>query len=214
MNDTDRLFAEYEEDPDGYEADEYEWEYEDEYEVEYEQAEDVLDEAEEMELAAELLEATDDDEVKRVVDKAMGRKNRKLARSPRRRGALGKFLGRAFKGLAGGAATVLGGPVVGGAVRRLLGDRELEGLSAEDQEFEGARRMVRLCRRAAEEASEISPAVGPRTAAKAAVTRAVREEAPELLRRKRRTPSSTGGQAQRGEWVRDRRRRAIILHNV
>ena len=106
-------------------------------------------EAEELELAAELLEIADEAEL----DRFLGRLIRRAGRSVR--SDAGRALGGLLKRTARKAL-----PIVGRAVGGRLGGRiapsagrifglELEGLSPEDQEFETARRIVRLADTAA-----------------------------------------------------------------
>jgi uncharacterized protein (DUF697 family) len=221
MHDIDRTVTEFESDLDEYEA-EYD-EYEAEYEDEYEYAEGVFDEAEEMELAAELLSTSDEYELDQFLGKLfkkVGRKVKKFAKS-----ATSGSLGSIIKGAAKKALPIVGGAlgtVVGGPVGTALGSKlasgagnmfglELEGLSPEDQEFEVARRVVRFAGEAAKNAAEISPAVEPRTAAKAAAVAAAKKHAPGLLRPQPRMPSGIGA-ARSGRWL--RRGAKIVLMGV
>ncbi len=181
-------------------------------------------EAEEMELAAQLLEITDEAELDQFlgnlfkkVSGAVGR----VIKSPVFRGLGGVLKGVAKKALpiAGGAlGTFFGGPV-GGALGSQLASGagrifglELEGLSGEDQEFEVARRYVRLAGEAAKQAALAPPNVSPQQAVNAAVTAAAQQHAPGLLgpRRMPAPPAvGAGGRRQSGRWV--RRGRTIIL---
>lgn len=218
---------------------EYEGEHEDEYEDEYEAFGDGLGEfefevdymdspfsdAEEMELAAELLEVYDEAELDQFLGKLIKRVGRKA----------GKFLksrtGRALKGtlrrvakkalpIAGGAVgSVFGGPA-GGALGsraasmagRIFG-LELEGMSPEDQEFELARRFVRLSGEAAKQAA-LAPKNAPTPAVvKTSVARAAQKHAPGLAAG---AAVAAGRPVRRrkkgGRWV--RRGRKIILLGV
>ena len=228
MHDIDRTLMEYESGMDGY-GGEYEGEYEaeyDEYEAEYDDTE-VFDEEEEMDLAAELLSVSDDEELDQFLGKLIKkgfRKVRKFAKS-----STGRALGGLLKGVAkkalpivGGAlGTAIGGPAggaIGGklasAASRLF-EMELEGLSPEDQEFEVAKRVVRLAGSAAKQAAFAPSNMPPKAAAKAAVVAAAKKHAPGLLRP---APSSAasmlGGPGARrsGRWV--RRGSKIILMGV
>jgi uncharacterized protein (DUF697 family) len=235
MHDLDRTLMEYESGMDGYagefddeyeaEYDEYEAEY-DEYEAEYDEYE-VFDEEEELELAAELLSVTGDEELEQFLGKLIkkaGRKVRKFVKSSTGR-ALGKILkGAAKKALpiVGGAlGTAIGGPA-GGAIGgklaagagRLFG-LELEGLSPEDQEFEVAKRVVRLAGSAAKKAALAPTNMPPKAVAKAAAVAAAKKHAPGLLRPVPPSAASMlGGPGTRrsGRWI--RRGSKIILMGV
>jgi hypothetical protein len=107
-----------------------------------------------------------------------------------------------FGGPLGGA---LGSKLASGA-GQIFG-LEVEGLSGEDQEFEVARRFVRLASSAAAQAARVNPA-NPRAAVRAAIQQAARRHAPGLLQ-PRGTSLPFIGRRQRGIWI--RRGRAIIL---
>ena len=236
MHDIDRTLMEYESDYEDYEdefEDEFEsdydseYEYEDEFEDEYFDSEGVFSEEEEMQLAAELLAVSDDEELEQFLGKLIkrvGRKVKKFAKS-----STGRALGRILKGaakkalpIAGRAiGTAFGGPA-GGAIGgklastagRLFG-LELEGLSPEDQEFEVARRFVRFAGDAAKNAAKTSPAAPPKTAAKAATIKAAKKHAPGLLRTAAKPiPASMSSisSGRSGRWI--RRGRKIVLMGV
>jgi uncharacterized protein (DUF697 family) len=236
MHDIDRTLMEYESGTNGYEGeheaefgDEYEYEFEGEYEA-YEEPE-VFDEEEEMDLAAELLSVTDDEELEQFLGslvKKVGRKARKFVKS-----GTGRALGGLLKGVAkkalpiigGAAGTALGGPVggaIGGklaATASRLFEMELEGLSPEDQEFEVAKRVVRLAGSAAKKAALAPSNMPPKAAAKAAVIAAAKRYAPGLLREVASPTDSpatsiadTSGAGRSGRWV--RRGSKIILMGV
>jgi hypothetical protein len=221
MHDIDRTLMEYEP----------EMEFETDYEYgdfDYEDMEGVLDEAEEMTLAAELLGVMDEaelDEIFKNLFKKVGGKLGKFIKSP---------VGSALRGILKSAAqkalpalgTVIGGPA-GGALGSQLASAgsqifglELEGLSEEDQEFEMAKQFVRFAGTAAEMAANASPNVEPKIAAKSAAVTAAQQHAPGLLR-----PAGTSGPSmssmaatpmtgngRSGRWI--RRGRKIILHGV
>lgn len=231
MHDIDRTLMEYEPEME-FEADqEGDYEY-DEYEYEYADMEGALDEAEEMALAAELLEITDEAELDQFFGKLfkkIGRAAGKFIKSPVGR-ALGGILKSAAKKalpIVGGAlGTVIGGPA-GGALGSQLASAggkmfglELEGLSQEDQEFEVARHFVRFAGTAAEMAANASPSVDPRMAAKSAAVAAAHKHAPGLLRPVGASSSAMSsmsatpmmGSGRSGRWI--RRGRKIILLNV
>lgn len=219
----------------GYEAGQYEGGYE------LEMQESPLHEAMEMELAAELLEVTNEAELDRFLGnliKRVGRTVGRVVRSPigRALGGVLKPLAKAALPIAGRAVgTFFGGPV-GGMIGGKLADTagrlfglELEGLSAEDREFEVARRYVRLAATAANNATTAPPNVDPQSVARGAVAAAARVVAPGLTGVPRPQPVGNGGVPgagrpysggfqvptggrRRGIWV--RRGRSIILHGV
>jgi hypothetical protein len=212
------LEADYED-----ESDQSEFDTEQEYYGEAE-LENPLDEVEEMEYAAELLEITDEQELDQFLGKLISRVSRAaggIIRSPAGK-ALGGMLKSAAKKalpIAGRAVgTYFGGPA-GGAIGGKLASAaggifglELEGLSGEDQEFEVARRFVRLAASATQKAAQAPAGAPPQAAARSALAAAARRHAPGLL-----SPSVGGavsaayggGRARSGRWV--RRGRKIIL---
>lgn len=217
----------------GYEFENYEFEN-DEYEYEYEgegeayggmhseaYAESPFSEAEEMELAAELLSVNNEAELEQFLGKLFKRAGRaigKFVKSP-----IGQQLGGILKGAAKQALPMLGGalgnlvlPGVGGALGSQLASGagsmlglELEGLSQEDQEFELARQFVRFAGAAAGNAAEVSPATPPAQAAQQAAVSAAQTHAPGLLKTSGAAnaarPGAYGQKCQhrkKGMWVR------------
>jgi hypothetical protein len=193
-------------------------EMEDEYdEYEYEQDEGaayteteaggVLDEADEMELASALLEVTDEGELDEFIGNFV-----KRFRSP---------AAKALKGLLKKAALqalpivrmALGGPASGDVAAQAgkLFGLELEGLSAEDQEFEAAKAFVTFAADAANNAAQAEPEVPPQTAARAGFVAAARQHAPGLVRPTGR-PSPIGTRKRRGQW--ERYGRHIVVRDV
>jgi uncharacterized protein (DUF697 family) len=220
MHDIDRTLLEMEPETDTFET---EYEYD---ESEYSDTEAVFDEAAEMELAAELLGITEEAELDQFfgkIFKKVGRAVGKFVKSP-----VGRSLGRVLKGVAKKALPAVGGalgsfvPGVGTAIGTKLGmaaanlfEVELEGLSPEDQEFEVARRFVRLTEEAAKNAALAPPSANPQAAAKAALVAAAKMHAPGLLRGG--TTSTTaaavpGVPGRSGRWI--RRGRKIVLMGV
>jgi len=221
MHDIDRTLTEFEPEIDALESDQFEFVEETEPFGETD-SESPLDESEEMELASQALEITDEFEL----DQFLGNLIRKAGR------AVGKFvktpIGRALGGIlkrvakkalpiAGGAlGGVFGGPVgaaigskLASAAGRMFG-LELEGLSPEDQIFELSRRFVRFASAAARNAAQASPICSPQAAAKAAVVAAARRYAPGLLRAAGpATATLATGMGRGGRWI--RRGRKIIL---
>ncbi len=147
-----------------------------------------LNEAMEMELAAELLGVTNEEELEQFLGGLVKKVGGFL------KSGVGKTLGGVLKGIAKKALPIVGGaigsfvaPGVGTAVGSSLGSMagklfglELEGLSGEDREFEVARRFVRLASAAARQAALAPPHMTPYAAAKKAVVLASRKHAPGL----------------------------------
>lgn len=213
MHDIDRTQLESE--FSGFEADEFG--YEDGSEVFGENgSESPFGEAEEMELAAELLGVTTEAELDQFLGGLIRKAGRAIGgfvRSPVGRaigGALksvartalpiaGRAIGTYFGGPAGGA---IGGKLAG-AAGRIFG-LELEGLSQEDQEFEVARRFVRLAGTAVKNAALAPAGTPPAVAARQAMAAAAQQHAPGLV-----GGGVSGVGRQSGRWV--RRGRAIIV---
>jgi uncharacterized protein (DUF697 family) len=235
MHDIDRTLADFEPEMEAYETDqdqdefgEFEQEYE--YEYEYEGTESAFNEEEEMELAAELLEVTDEEDLDQFLGKLMrraGKRIRKAVRSP-----VGRTVRRALRNVAKKALPTVGsalgsavapgvGTAVGGALGKAasnLFEMELEGLSPEDQEFEVAKRVVRFAGEAAKNAALARPNAKPEAAAKTAIINAAKKHAPGLLRREvSSTPANKrqgtdGASGRGGRWI--RRGRNIVLLGV
>lgn len=211
-----------------YESDAYEYEYEENEEYEGETyGESPFSEAEEMELAAELLSVASEEELDQFIGKLFkkaGRAIGKFIKSP-----IGKTLGGIVKGAVKNALPTIGGaignfvlPGAGGAIGSQLASRagsmlglELEGLSQEDQEFEIARQIVRFGGAAASNAAESETAAPPQQAAQAAAVSAAQQYAPGLLRPGAGQAATGRGRCrhpQGGRWV--RKGNAIILFGV
>ena len=173
----------------------YENDFEDSYEAEsdYEFSDSPFSEAEEMALASELLNVSNEAELDQFIGKILRRGFKTLLG-----GQLGSQLGGIIKGAAKTALPLLGAaagnlliPGAGGAMGSKLASAagsmlglELEGLSREDQEFQLARQIVRFGGAAARNAEEIEQSKpGPplETAHQAAVA-AAQQYAPGLLR--------------------------------
>ena len=140
MHDIDRTLMEYE---DEYEADydsdneyEYEYEYANEFEDEYgDEMENVFDESEEMEMASELLNVADDEELEyflRSLIKKAGRRIGKFVKSK-----TGRALGKMLKGVAKKAL-----PMVGGALGTMI-DRNLLSVKKSIQNYNSGPGMRR-----------------------------------------------------------------------
>jgi len=182
--------------------------------------ESPFNEVEEMELAAQLLEITDEAEL----DQFLGKLFKRVG------GGLGKVfrpLGGALKAVAKKALPFVGGalgsfiPVpgvgtaigsaVGGALSKAL-EMEFEGLSPEDQEFEMARRFVRLAGATARQATLAPPGVDPQLAARNALVSAARQQVPGRSNVGPVLTGATGRGQGSGRWL--RRGRAIIVFGV
>jgi hypothetical protein len=192
------------------------------------ESESAFDEIEEMELAADFLEVTDDAELDQFLGKLI--KRAKKAAGGFVKSGLGQQIGGLLKGAAKQALPALGNlalPGVGGQAGAKLGQLfglELEGLSPEDQEFEAARKFVRFAGEVAQAAAGAPPGVPAPQAANAAVIQAAQKHAPGLLRpaNGRRPVNRCGGVRRRvggryagrgtrgGRWVR-RGDRIILL---
>jgi hypothetical protein len=179
-----------------------------------------LSEAQEIELASELLEVGSDQEL----DRFLGNVFRKVGSAVGRfvRSDTGRALGGVLKDAAKQALPIVGrgigqwvspgrggdiGARVAGAAGRLLG-LELEGLSGEDAEFEVARQFVRFAGTAAQQAALAPPTVPAANAARGAATAAARLYAPGLLPRLQGRSGSAWPRS--GRWV--RRGRTIVLY--
>jgi hypothetical protein len=193
------------------------------------ESEGVFSEADEMELASEMLGITSEAELDRFLGgliKRAGQAVGSFVRSP-----TGQALGGILKGAARQALPTIGsaiGGYFGGSTGAQLGSRaasaagrlfglELEGLSHEDQEFEVARRYVRFAGEAVKNAALAPTGQDPRMAAKAAAVTAAQTYAPGLLQ----APSATQPAASTssglpmgstGHWI--RRGNKIVLYGI
>lgn len=203
------------------ELDEFEYGNTSEYTGEPE-LESPFDEAQEMELAADLLEVMDE----AALDQFLGNLMRRASQAT---GSLlqtstGRALGGILKGAARKALPHLGraiGTYISGSNGGDIGARlasqagrafglELEGLSPEDQEYELARRYVRFAGSAAQRAATMNSA-SPQRAARNATAAAARQHAPGLLR-KTQDLAPSSGRRDSGRWL--RRGRTVIIVNA
>jgi len=219
MHDIDRTTAEFnsgleefEYDDSAYEYDDSEYGYDSQYEIfDNREVASPLDDADEMELAEELLSVTDDAEMDQFLGKLFKKVRRRVGRfmkSPigRRLGGMLKQQAKKFLPQITGKLGSIGGfdPSM---LSGILGS-ELEGLAPEDQEFEAARGYVRLAAEAAKNATKAPATADPGQAAKSALVKAANRHAPGLLRD---TPTmSPLGPKRSGRWIR-RGRKIIIL---
>ena len=206
--------------------------YEMEGEDEAGEAEGGMYESEELELelAGELLELTNEQELDQFLGKLL------TTAASAGKAFLGSDAGKAVGGLLKGAAKQvlpqigqrlgdLVAPGVGGQfgsqVASSVGAKlglELEGLSAEDRELEAARAFVRFADETGRIAEVAPPSVPPAAAAAHAATVAARHHLPGIASviRDLRPPHPGGrsgpGPAMAGRWV--RRGSTIVLHDV
>ena len=168
------------------------------YEYQGESNEGTFNEVMEMELASELLSIQSEAEL----DQFLGKLFKKAVGAVKNfaKSGVGKALGGALKGIAKKALPLAGGalgsfipiPGVGTALGAAAGNAaaglfelELEGLSAEDREFEVARAYVRFAGNAARRAARMNN-MQPSRASRAAVIGAAKKYAPGLIARRRR----------------------------
>ena len=183
-------------------------------------AEGSFNEVTEMELASELLNVQSEAELDQFLGglfkKAVGAVS-KFARS-----STGKALGGMLKGIAKKALPIAGGALgtfiapglgtaIGGALGSAAGnlfELEMEGLSAEDREFEVARAFVRFAGNAAKKASGMSGR-NPAYSARQAIINSARRYAPGLLVNNIHTHVQ---ESDNGTWYRDGNR--IVLEGI
>ena len=191
-----------------------------------------LHEAQEIALASELLEVTNEAEMDRFLGRllsSVGGAARQVARTD-----TGRALGGILKSAARKALPIVGralgdriAPGRGTDVARLATDAgrlfglELEGLSGEDREFELARAFVRFGRDAARVAATAPRQSDPLAVARTAVQAAAKRSAPGLAPAggtRAGAACCAGGakagstRAGRGQWA--RQGRTIVLFNV
>jgi hypothetical protein len=201
MHDIDRAMFETEQE--SYENPSYEVFENESYEAEYE-----LD-SRESELAAELLEVTNEAELEQFLGNLLS------SAVSAARGFAGSAAGRALGGVLKNAARQVlpqVGQVIGNALAPGAGGQfgqragswlgrqfEYEGLSAEDREFEAARAFVRVANDAARRTVNAPPGVTAQQAAQAAVIAAARRSMPGLVPL---LSTSAHGHRSTGRWVR------------
>ncbi len=186
-------------------------------------AETGLDEAEEMELATEMLGVGSEAEMEYFLGKlisSVARKAGKALRSPVGKALVGILKNASRKALpmAGSAlGTMVGGPfgtAIGGQLASQAGHMlglELEGLSPQDQEFEAAKQFVKFAGAATQNALDAMRSGGsPVDAAAKAGAAAAKSYAPGLLRRAGALATASGLQS--GRWI--RRGNTIVLLGV
>ena len=191
-------------------------------EFEFGQQESPFSEAEEEELAAQLLEITDEAELDQFIGgliKKVAKAARSVIKSP-----IGQQVGGLIKGAIKKALPIAGG-AIGGAIApgagSAIGARlassagkifglELESLAEEEQEFEIARRLVRLAGSAVQNLAQSQGETSdPQAAAKAAVVAAAKTHAPGLVGGSSGSSAPRNGRAT-GRWYR-RGSRIIVV---
>ena len=176
-------------------------------------SENPFSEAEEMELAMELLSISTEEELDQFLGKFLKRAWKgvkkvgagiaKVARPflktalPLVGGALGSFIPIPGVGTAVGRA-------LGGAIGKAL-EMEFAGMEPEDREFELARRFVRIAGSAAQQAAQAAPNRDPKAVMQVALVAAARRHVPQLAQKKTAgfTPSRPAtGSSLSGRWLR------------
>ena len=137
----------------------------------------AFSEDEELELASELLELVDEQELDHFLGDLINEAGKAIGnfvRSP-----VGRAIGGVLKGVAKTALPIAGGALggfVGGPIGAMLGSNlasmagsalglELEGLSPEDREFEAARQFIRFAGATVKNALDAPTSVDPAVAA-------------------------------------------------
>jgi hypothetical protein len=178
----------------------------------------------ELELAAELLEVTDERELEQFLGdliKGAGRVLGKIVKSP-----IGQAIGGVLKDAAKTALPIAGGAlggVVGGPLGAAIGSNlasmaggalglELEGLSPEDRELEACKQFVRFAGVTVKNALEADGQGNPATVARRAAVEAARMHAPGLMNITENGAEVSGGPRRSGRWVRHHHK--IILLGV
>jgi len=182
----------------------------------------VFNEQDEMELAAELLDVSNEQELDQflgdLISKA-GRAIGSVVNSP-----IGKAVGGVLKAAAGKALPIAGGALgayfggplgarIGSGLASMAGQAlglELEGLSPEDQEFEASKQFVRFAGETVRQALQSASGSDPAQVAATAAAQAARAHAPGLANVVETGAPQSGRQS--GRWI--RRHGKIILLGV
>jgi len=186
-------------------------------------SESIFDEAQEMELAGELLSVSSDQELDQFLGKLIksaGRVIGKAVRSP-----VFRAIGGALKGvaktalpLAGTAlGTYFGGPLgaklggqLGSLGASLIKEVDLEGLTADERELEVARKFVQLAGHAVNRLANMPATASPIAAAKQAIIEAAKRVTPIVSGTVGSHPGLAQFRGRSGRWVR-RGRNIIVL---
>jgi len=185
----------------------------------------LLSEADEMQLASELLGVSTEAELDQFLGNLIKKASSAIGsvvRSP-----IGQAVGGVLKSaakkalpLAGGAlGGYFGGPLgakIGSGLASAAGSAlglEAESMAQEDREFEGAKQFVRFAANTVQKAAASPMAANPAAAAQAAATSAARQFLPGLISQ---TGAGAGiaaaGRGQTGKWL--RRGGKIVLYGV
>lgn len=224
MYESENTF-EFDTEMNSFESEQYESDQFENEQFEFEEAEwgEVFNESEVIELTAELMDVTNEEELDLFLGKLIkkaGSAIKKVVKSPIGRAVGGVLKGVAKKALpiAGGAlGTYFGGPLgakIGSGLASAAGKAlglELEALSQEDREFEGGKQFVRFAANTVKNAVSAPASIDPRRAAQAAVTKAAQKYAPVLLGAGAGAGASMG-KGRSGRWI--RRGRNIIILNA
>jgi hypothetical protein len=224
MYESENTF-EFDPEMNSFESEQYESDQFENEQFEFEEAEwgEVFNESEVIELTAELMDVTNEEELDLFLGKLIkkaGSAIKKVVKSPIGRAVGGVLKGVAKKALpiAGGAlGTYFGGPLgakIGSGLASAAGKAlglELEALSQEDREFEGGKQFVRFAANTVKNAVSAPASIDPRRAAQAAVTKAAQKYAPVLLGAGAGAGASMG-KGRSGRWI--RRGRNIIILNA
>jgi hypothetical protein len=226
MHDVDRTQLESWNEYEGFQMDEYE--FMDEQGFYDGESGGPFSEADEMELAAELLEVSNESELDQFIGKLLSNAGRAIGRAVR--SPVGRQIGGMLRGVARQALPMVGSalgnlalPGVGGAIGGRLASAagsafglELEGLSPEDQQFEIARRVVRLGGEAVQQAALAPANAPPQAVARTAVLAAAQRHAPGLVSPQG-SSRSNGGMGdgssrgrRNGRWIRQGNRIILI----
>jgi hypothetical protein len=215
MHDLDRTTMELNDEANGFEVEDAEY---------YGEIESPFSEEVVSELAASLLEVSDEQELDQFIGSLLKKARRFVGgalKSPLLQ-PLGGFIKGAIKKaipLAGGALGNLVAPGIGGQIGSQLASRaggllglELEGIGPEDQEFEVAKHLVRMSGSAVQNASQAAATgVDPQQAAKSAIIAAARTHVPGLVQSQGQGRGAQG-RPRTGRWY--RRGRRIVLVGV
>jgi hypothetical protein len=169
----------------------------------------VFRETEELELAAELLEATDERKLNRFLLSLIAKVERAVGRSLSSpvKVALGIILQSAAKKMLPMLNRVPGaqsGGQLASVASRFFG-LELEGLSPEDKEFEIAKSFVRFAAAAVRNALNAPLAAEPRTLARKAIVQSAQRHAPGML------SDSSRESKQTARWYRQGRNIIVVF---
>jgi hypothetical protein len=186
-------------------------------------SESPFSEAEENELALELLSVSSEEELDQFLGKLFKGAWKGLKKVGSAIGKVAKPLGGVLKGLAKKALPFVGGalgslipiPGVGTALGSAVGravssalEAEFSELEAEEQEFEMAKRFVRIAGTAAQQAAQCPPSADPQAAARSAVLSAAKRHLPQLRQGGLGAPQRRS--APGGRWVRSGNRIVIV----